>query len=173
MCEREGVSVEHSECLEIDVDVQIALDDMTEVQATEIVTSVCTEIANREDLAHAYVSVTIVDESQIRVLNRDYRARDAVTDVLSFALLEGDEEPGVADSAEAEPQCLGDIVICWERVKAQAADYGHSIARELAFLTAHGMLHLLGYDHGDEESERAMFAVQEDVLQALSFTREA
>lgn len=161
--------------VEIDVDVQVELDDVRRTRVIAIMEAVCQEIARKENLAPAYVSISVVEETVIQTLNRTYRAKDAVTDVLSFALLEGDDEALAVetDSAPTDqlPQCLGDIVICWERVRMQAAEYGHSEDRELAFLTAHGMLHLLGYDHEDQEQEHAMFALQEEVLQALAFTR--
>jgi len=95
------------------------------------------------------VSVSIVGNEEMRSLNREYREIDAPTDVLSFP----------QDGA-----VLGDIVISLEKAVEQAKEYGHGIERELGFLTAHGMLHLLGYDHEDEDSEREMFAAQEEIL---------
>ncbi|NTW02359.1 MAG: rRNA maturation RNase YbeY, partial [Oscillochloris sp.] len=90
------------------------------------------------------VGVLITDDAHIHTLNRDYRGVDAPTDVLSF----GDDGPASVFVAHAEgPRYLGDIAISYERVLAQADEYGHSPARELAYLSAHGTLHLLGYDH--------------------------
>jgi len=162
--------VKQQDLLELDVDIQTALDTASAQRVEEIVRMVCADIACREDLASAYLSVTIVGDAHIQGLNRDYRGRDLITDVLSFALLEGDEEPEISDGQE-EPQCLGDVVICWPQLVRQAQEFGHSWERELAFLAAHGMLHVLGYDHEGEEQERAMFALQEDVLTGLAFTR--
>ena len=95
------------------------------------------------------IAVSITDNEGIQNLNRDYRQVDAPTDVLSFAMCEG-EEPFCCPSAgitDAPPILLGDIVISLERAKEQAEEYGHSLERELAFLTVHGVKHLLGYDH--------------------------
>jgi len=145
--------------------------EYTDEFSRKIICTVCEEIARREQLADAYVSVSLVDEEQIRSLNRDYRDKDAVTDVLSFALLEGDEPEILAIDGVDEPQCLGDIVICFPQLLAQAASYGHSVERELAFLTAHGMLHLIGYDHEDVIEEQKMFGQQEEVLKSLGILR--
>ncbi len=143
----------------------------------------------------ALVSVTFVNEPQMRETNRDTRGISAVTDVLSFPMLELKEgnllaplsetdfypdfdalEDDEAASEEDEKLLLhlGDIVICAPRAAKQAEDYGHSFLRELSFLALHGMLHLLGYDHEEGEAEEAtMFAHQEDILTELGITREA
>lgn len=113
------------------------------------------------------VSVTFVDDEQITDLNRDHRGLAQPTDVLSFALLEGEELP----RAEGEPLALGDVVVSLERAMAQAAEYGHSFERELGFLVCHGVLHLLGYDHQDPESEARMMAKTEEILGGLGLTR--
>ena len=110
-----------------------------------------------------------MDNEQIRELNRDYRNKDAATDVLSFPL----GEDGVYDkNEETGALLLGDIVISVERAKEQAEQYGHSLERELGWLTVHSMLHLLGYDHetGEEEA-RDMRAREEAVLTSLGLTR--
>lgn len=125
-------------------------------------------------LAHAgvvepvEVSVLITDDAAVHVLNRDYRGVDAPTDVLSFA----DEAGGPFVSVPGAPRYLGDIAVSYERVLAQAADYGHASERELAYLVVHGMLHLLGYDHerGPEDAA-AMRACEEAVMEALGLPR--
>lgn len=114
------------------------------------------------------VSITFVDDDAITDLNRDHRGLARPTDVLSFSQLEGEE---MADLPEGEPVPLGDIVISLERCLTQAADYGHSLERELGFLTAHGMLHLMGYDHQNPEDEAAMMARTEEILAGLGLTR--
>lgn len=114
------------------------------------------------------LSITFVDDAAITDLNRDHRGLAKATDVLSFSQLEGEE---MADLPEGEPLPLGDIVISLERCLSQAADYGHSFERELGFLTAHGMLHLLGYDHQTPEDEAAMMAKTEEILAELGLTR--
>ena len=113
------------------------------------------------------VSVTIVDEEEIRFYNHTYRNIDAVTDVLSFALLEGEK----FDYPKGFPTQLGDILICYKRAKKQARSYGHTLKREMAFLFAHGLLHLLGYDHMSKKDEKKMFSRQEEILAELGIRR--
>ncbi|GAB4188542.1 MAG: rRNA maturation RNase YbeY [Roseiflexaceae bacterium] len=120
------------------------------------------------------VSVLITDDAELHELNREYRGVDAPTDVLSFADEEEDEAEGPAFVRPPDmPRYLGDIAISYERVLAQAAEYGHTPARELAYLTAHGILHLLGYDHerGPEDAA-AMRAREEAAMDALGLRRE-
>lgn len=114
------------------------------------------------------VSVTLVDDEAIHELNREHRGMDRPTDVLSFSQLEGEE---MGDLPEGEPLPIGDIVISLERCASQAADYGHSFDRELGFLTAHGMLHLMGWDHQTPEDEAAMMAKTEEILSGLGLSR--
>ena len=112
------------------------------------------------------ISVTFVDDEGIRAINNSYRNIDKATDVLSFPLtdFEGGEEPPTDEPEVA----LGDIVISLERARAQAAEFGHSFDREIAFLTVHSMLHLLGYDHVDsEEDDKEMRARQSAILEEM------
>lgn len=117
---------------------------------------------------HAEVGVVFADDAYIRELNRDYRGIDAATDVLSFALDEG-EEPAVQGGPEET--LLGDIVISLETAARQAEEFGHSLEREVAYLTVHGMLHLVGYDHEQEEDKAAMRRQEEHVLAAVGIGR--
>jgi len=119
-------------------------------------------------LDSAEVSVTLTNNVYIHELNKKYRDIDRPTDVLSFALNEGDE-PEVIDGPEVN--MLGDIIISVERAVEQAADYGHSVEREIAFLTVHGMLHLLGYDHMEEEDRKEMRQEEDFVMDKLGITR--
>lgn len=116
----------------------------------------------------AEVSVTLTNDAHIHALNRDYRGVDRPTDVLSFALTES-EEPEIFDAPGGV--VLGDLVISLERAAAQAETYGHSFLRELSFLTVHGMLHLLGYDHIEEEERLEMEEEQRHVMDALGIAR--
>jgi probable rRNA maturation factor len=125
-------------------------------------------LAGREFDGDTEVSITFVDDEAITDLNRDHRGLHKPTDVLSFSQLEGEE---LAPVPEGEPLLLGDIVISLERCLAQAMDYGHSFERELGFLVAHGMLHILGYDHQTPEDEAAMMAKTEAILGELGLTR--
>ena len=114
------------------------------------------------------VSVTIVDNEEIRKINNKFRNIDRATDVLSFPLIDFDNESLPDDGSKIY---LGDIIISIERAKEQAKEYGHSIDREIGFLTAHSMLHLLGYDHMVPEEEKEMFAKQEEILKNLGLRR--
>ncbi|WP_376749284.1 rRNA maturation RNase YbeY [Anaerospora hongkongensis] len=116
------------------------------------------------------VSLVFCDDAYIQNLNRDYRGKDQPTDVLSFALNEG-EEPEIVDGPAQV--LLGDIIISLETAARQAEEYNHSLEREVAYLTVHGMLHLLGYDHMTEEDKAEMRLEEEHVLSLLGITREA
>jgi probable rRNA maturation factor len=102
---------------------------------------------------YAEVVVTVTDDAKIREINREHRGIDAATDVLSFPLIDFSAGQVVPSFSDVDPQTgrvpLGDILISTERAKRQADEYGHGYERELGFLTAHGTLHLLGYDHVD------------------------
>ncbi|MGI6550017.1 MAG: rRNA maturation RNase YbeY [Syntrophomonadales bacterium] len=120
--------------------------------------------------AASEVNVVIVDTNDIREFNYVYRGMDQVTDVLSFAITETrDDEPDY-ESPETD-YMLGDILICMERVLAQAQEYGHSPQRELVYLTVHGMLHLLGYDHEEENERVLMRSMEEKVMESLGLLR--
>jgi probable rRNA maturation factor len=137
-------------------------------QLVEKVAARALEMAGRPELSEAEVSITFVDDAAITDLNRDHRGLHRPTDVLSFSQLEGEE---LAAMPEGEPILLGDIVVSLERCVEQAADYGHSFERELGFLVAHGMLHLLGWDHQTPEDEAAMMGKTEEILGGLGLTR--
>lgn len=113
------------------------------------------------------VDVSVTDDAGIRQINRDMRQVDSPTDVLSFPafdLVPG-ELPGEEDADPATGLVpLGDMVISLERVRAQAKEYGHSNRRELAYLTVHSVLHLLGYDHLDEGPQKAVMRAREDAV---------
>ena len=112
------------------------------------------------------VSVTIVDNETIHEINLEHRGIDRPTDVLSFPMFDEDFDDG-------EDCVLGDIVISLEKAKEQAEAYGHSIEREIAFLTVHSVLHLLGYDHEEGKAEESeMFEKQEAVLSGMGLARE-
>lgn len=114
----------------------------------------------------AEISVLICDGPVIHELNKQYRNVDAPTDVLSFALNEGED-----DVPEEEGE-LGDIVINLDRAKEQAKEYGHSEERETAYLAVHGFLHILGYDHYEPEEKKAMRAAEEAILSACGLERQ-
>lgn len=129
------------------------------------------------------VNITFTDDSGIHRLNKDFRGIDRPTDVLSFpmadysppadfSILESDEAAAQYFNPESGELLLGDIVISAERAKKQAAEYGHSLKREICFLTAHSMLHLMGYDHMADRDREAMERKQDEILNALGITRD-
>ena len=119
----------------------------------------------------AEASVTITDDAGIQEANKAFRGIDKPTDVLSFPLIDFTDIEGAPPAAYLDPQTgrapIGEILISAERARAQATEYNHSFERELGFLTVHGMLHLLGYDHTDAESESTMRRLTEDVLSSM------
>ncbi len=112
-----------------------------------------------EKVKNAVFSVIITDNKSIRDMNRDYRGINKETDVISFALEDEKDE-----NVFLNERLLGDIYISIDKAKEQADEYGHSLTRELSFLAVHGLLHLLGYDHMNEEDEKIMFGKQELIL---------
>jgi len=126
-------------------------------ELTEMLNQLLNLAAEMENVGNKEVAITFVTNEHIREINKEFRQIDKPTDVLSFPLEEED--------------ALGDIIISIPRLKEQALEYGHSFARELGFLTVHGFLHLLGYDHETEAEEKEMFAKQEQILQEFGLTR--
>lgn len=129
----------------------------------------------------AQVNVLLTDNERIREFNRQYRQIDRETDVLSFPNLEYGQPGEFQIGPQQEADCfdpdsgeliLGDIILSVDRIASQAAEYGHSLQRELAFLVAHSMLHLCGYDHMEPEEAAVMERKQEQILTALGITRD-
>lgn len=119
------------------------------------------------------VSVVLVDDPGIRELNRTFRNVDRSTDVLSFPMIEAGEDAGELDTdPETGEIFLGDIVISLETARRQAEDFGHSLAREVGYLTVHGCLHLLGYDHEAEAEKQMMRLREEEALGRIGLSRE-
>lgn len=147
----------------------------------ELATSVIEAALDYEQCPYeCEVNVILTNNERIHQINKECRDIDRPTDVLSFPMAEY-EQPGCFDTLEEQqPECfhpetgelmLGDIIISLDKVKEQAENYGHSNSREYAFLIAHSMLHLMGYDHMEPEEEKVMFAKQEAILQQLGITR--
>lgn len=160
---------------------QINIGFETEVEDAQAVDElICTcakRVLESEDVPFdAEIDVTVVDADEIRRLNAEYRDKDAVTDVLSFPMY--DFFNGMPqEELEVEPDSgcvmLGDMILCYTRAVEQAAQFGHSPARECGYLTTHSVLHLLGYDHErNDEDTRLMRAKEEDNLTFLGLTRE-
>ena len=145
------------------VDVQMAPRFARKVDA-ELLRRVTAETLRREGVEGGMaLSVVITDDEAMRELNRQFRDVDAPTDVLAF----GSGEEGDFVTAPEEPAYLGDVIISYPRAVAQAEEYGHSVDRELALLTVHGLLHLLGYDHVAEAERTEMWSRQNEILESL------
>ena len=155
------------------VDIQFNNQTSESVDTYEaMITTVVNETIKQENLTNEMLecSFIFVDNEQIREINANYRQKDAVTDVITFAI--EDEMPGeIKIQGIPMPRMLGDVFISLPRTREQAERYGHSFERELSFLAVHGCLHLLGYDHIEPEEEKIMFGKQEDVLNALGIRR--
>ncbi len=122
-------------------------------------------IYKEENLNDDYVvSFILVDNKEIHQINKQYRNIDRPTDVISFATIDGNENRMLSYE-------LGDIYISIDKVKEQAISYGHSVLREFAFLATHGLLHLLGYDHMNEQDEKIMFEKQDLILNLIKINR--
>lgn len=122
----------------------------------------------------AFVAVTLTDNETIREINNEQRAIDSATDVLSFPVLEfedGEMLAGVGDYFE-EKLILGDIVLSLERAEEQRIEFGHSFQREVGYLVCHSVLHLLGYDHENDDEREIMRTKEENTLNVLSLTRD-
>ena len=165
--------------IEYEAELQLNLD------YEDIIKSVVSEAAAYEKCPYEIeVNVTITDEESIREINNEYRNIDKATDVLSFPMIEY-ETPGdfesIKEELDSSPEdyfnpdsgelMLGDIVLCVQKIIGQAESYGHSQKRELAFLTAHSMMHLFGYDHMQEDEAKQMEARQNAVLENLGTGR--
>lgn len=111
------------------------------------------------------LNIVLVDNKKIQEINKEYRGKDAVTDVISFAFEE------VSDVEYENIRFLGEIYISYERCCEQAKEFGHSIRRELCYLAVHGLLHLLGYDHMNEEDKKVMRTLEEEILNEYDITR--
>lgn len=123
--------------------------------------------AENIDVDRSEISVTFVDMEEIHQLNRDYREVDSPTDVLSFPQFDD-----LNDLPEEGEIALGDVVICKDKAEEQAQEFGHSFEREIIYLFVHSVLHLLGYDHMDEDEKKIMRRQEEAVMEQLGITRE-
>lgn len=144
--------------------------ELTEQQILEVERLLNFAADKQGIVEHSELSVTFVSNEKIREINREYRHKDAPTDVISFAMEElGEGEVEIAGAGL--PRILGDIIISVPKAKEQAEEYGHPFLRELGFLAVHGFLHLLGYDHMEEDEEKEMFTLQKEILNEYGLTR--
>lgn len=135
------------------------------VQELTILKNYTQYVVKKLNLENAIFNFILVDEEEIHTLNKTYRGVDRATDVITFALEDGD------DFQNPEFRTLGDVYICIPVAYQQAETYGHSRIREICFLATHGILHLLGYDHMTEEEEKEMFTLQEELLEGYEIHR--
>ena len=122
-------------------------------------------VTKKLDIEKAIFNIIMVDDKEIQTLNSTYRGIDKKTDVITFALEDGD------DFRNPELRVLGDIYISIPVAYEQAEIYEHSRIREICFLATHGILHLLGYDHMEETEEKEMFSLQEELLSSYEVNR--
>lgn len=117
------------------------------------------------NIKDSYISVVIVDKDRIHEINKTYRNVDKVTDVISFAF---EDNEGITPDGL---RILGEIYLCMDKAKEQAVEYGHSNKREICYLVIHGLLHLLGYDHENEEDKKKMRTKEEEILELYDANR--
>lgn len=145
--------------------IEVLEEEITLAEEEKALVARACETALKSEGAAGDITVLVSTPERIRTLNRDFRSVDKVTDVLTFPAAEGESLPGPADGY------LGDIMICYERAREQAEEFGHPLSRELAFLAVHGTLHILGYDHMQPEEEAVMRQRQREILEEMGETR--
>lgn len=169
---------------------QFECDDAFDFDYKEVAKSVVNKTLIHEHFQYdAEISITFVDENDIKDINRDFRGIDNKTDVLSFPMIDFDssytsiserteemytfiEDRIDAINPDSDEIILGDIVLCVPVILEQANEYNHSILREYSFLIAHSMLHLLGYDHINDDERAIMEDKQNKILESLNITRD-
>ena len=129
-----------------------------EVEELKTVEELLKFVIKKENIENCVFNIIIVDNTYIHRLNKEYRGIDRPTDVISFALED------YKDEVSLDIRMLGDIYISLDKAREQAMEFGHSFLREICFLTVHGILHLLGYDHIEKEDEEIMFKKQDEIL---------
>ena len=165
----------------IDIEYERAEESAFSFDVREVIEQTIESALDHENCEYdVYVEVVLTDDEDIHEVNKETRGMDKATDVLSFPNCFFDA-PGDFSNIEEQEDCfhpdtgelmLGDIMISVDHVFAQAREYGHSVKRELAFLVAHSMLHLMGYDHMEEVERRVMEERQEEILANIGITRD-
>lgn len=156
--------------MNLDIDVRDSGLVLTKEMETRFRSALSRAMAMENVPPETNLSLSFVDNEEIRALNRTYRGKDAVTDVLSFPVYEAEEIDALKESGRLD--VLGDIVINMDRVRAQATEFGHSLEREMLYLAVHSFLHLLGYDHETEEEKRKMRAREEALMEKIGVSRD-
>ena len=150
--------------VEVDVQVAPAYAGAVPAERLQAAARAALQAEGRSGTGRAELTLVITDDGGIQSLNRDFLGNDAPTDVLAFSALE-DNGPFIA--APEASGYLGDVIVSYPRAVAQAQEQGHSPEQELSLLVVHGILHLLGYDHADDEEKAAMWARQDEILDGL------
>ncbi len=157
--------------MELTIEKSIKTDEFDEIIEKAIRTALSEEKIEEE----CEISVTLCSNEEITALNEEYMKREGPTDVLSFPMLSFDEDRKIIPESmvyDGGLLVLGDIVISVERAESQAAQFGHSLMREVGFLTVHSMLHLLGYDHMKEDEREIMQSKEKIILNEMNLPRE-
>lgn len=147
-------------------------DELSEIVQTAVATTL--ETVGADEDTDFEVSILITDNEGIQEINKEYREIDAPTDVLSFPILEFDENGVMLEDSgdyDGDMLLLGDIVISLERAQAQAEEYGHTLEREVGFLAVHSTLHLLGFDHMEEPYTSVMRSREKEILDKMDLHR--
>ena len=160
-------------CTDERIDEELIREAAVYLISSELLGEVSDEVLDRAAKLPLYVGVSLVSEGEIKEINRDFRGIDKVTDVLSFTQFEStDEILAEIEGDEALVDIpLGDVVICLDQAERQSKEYGTSIRREVTYLFVHSVLHLLGYDHIDEEDRSLMRAHEEKIMTSLDILR--
>ena len=160
-------------CTDERIDEELIREAAAYLISSELLGEVSDEVLDRAAKLPLYVGVSLVSEGEIKEINRDFRGIDKVTDVLSFPQFEStDEILAEIEGDEALVDIpLGDVVICLDQAERQSKEYGTSIRREVTYLFVHSVLHLLGYDHIDEEDKSLMRAHEEKIMTSLGILR--
>lgn len=162
--------------MELTIDIVNNQDKFEYTKETEkLIEDVIEKTLKMENFEHnSYVSVTLTDNEEIKEVNLAQRGIDMATDVLSFPVLEFEDGKMLADTGDyfEDKLILGDVLLSLERAKEQSEEFGHSFQREVGYLVCHSILHLLGYDHENEDEREVMRQREERVLSELSLTRD-
>ena len=145
--------------------ISYEINDLVNYNDYDYLDGVIKRTLKEQKVDNCVFSIIFVSEKEIQRINKEYRKIDKITDVISFAFEDNE------NISYNNVRVLGDIYICIPRMISQAKEYGHSEKRELAFLTVHGLLHLLGYDHQTKEDEEVMFGLQELILNGENIKR--
>jgi len=154
--------------VQVDIQVETAIEMPDEALQQVLREAIMTAAAEVGAIAAGEMTLVITDDARMRALNQTYRDIDATTDVLSFVAMD-DSEAGQLVVPDEMPAYLGDVVISWPRACRQAEERGHSVEGELSLLAIHGLLHLLGHDHGEALDKAAMWAIQQIALRRLGY----